>query len=238
VIKLIACLFFLGAEENFLLVNGVTGETVAEMGPSIDTQFSPCSSFKIVLGVMGFDAGVLQDENNPVWEFQEGYDDYLPSWKEPHTPLAWMTNSCLWFSKVLYAELGSKAGGYVASFDYGNQDATGGFFWLNSTLKISPREQVGFLRKLVHGQLPVSEKAIEMAKKVCFREELPGGWKLYGKTGWSGPRENTLQHSYFVGWIERVADVYIFAYLIRDQEIALDKRIPRVKCLLEEASVM
>jgi len=54
------------AEENFLLINGITDEIVLELGPSINEQISPCSSFKITLSVIGYDAGILKDENTPV----------------------------------------------------------------------------------------------------------------------------------------------------------------------------
>jgi len=71
---------------------------------------------------------------------------------------------------------------------------------------------------------------------------LPEGWKLFGKTGWSGSDiakdGKTLEHSWFVGWIEKHDSFYPFAYLIRDKKINLDQRIPRVKQLLVESNVM
>jgi beta-lactamase class D len=41
--------FALSAEENFLLMNGITDDTVFEVGPHIDKRISPCSTFKITL---------------------------------------------------------------------------------------------------------------------------------------------------------------------------------------------
>ena len=73
------CVFpVFSAEENFLLINGLTNEIVIEMGPHIQKRISPCSTFKMALSLMGYDAGILKDENTPVWDFQEGYDDWLP----------------------------------------------------------------------------------------------------------------------------------------------------------------
>lgn len=95
---------------------------------------------------------------------------------------------------------------------------------------------------MVRAQLLVSPHAIEMTKAILFKEELPGGWKLFGKTGWSGSDitkdGKTLEHSWFVGWIEKDDSFYPFAYLIRDKKINLDQRIPRVKQLLVESNVM
>ncbi len=60
------------AEESFLLINGTTDAIVTELGPNINKQMSPCSTFKIPLSLMGYDALVLKDETNPIWDFQEG----------------------------------------------------------------------------------------------------------------------------------------------------------------------
>lgn len=255
--KLIVCLFIVSctqafsAEENFLLINGKTDEVITKLGPNINKQMSPCSTFKIPLSLMGYDAGVLKDESNPTWDFQEGYDDWLVSWRTPQSPLSWMKHSCLWYSKILSIELGiEKIQNYLVSMKYGNRDASGGLadlgplnpFWINSSIEISPKEQVGFIQKMVRAQLPISSTAIEMTKAILFKEELPEGWKLFGKTGWSGSDitkdGKTLEHSWFVGWIENDDSFYPFAYLIRDKKINLDQRIPRVKQLLVESNVI
>lgn len=63
------------AEENFLLINGVTNDVEVEMGPHTHERTTPACSFNIALSLMGYDAGILIDEKNPTWDFQEGYDD-------------------------------------------------------------------------------------------------------------------------------------------------------------------
>lgn len=250
VLFLFPCLY--SAEESFLLINGVTNERILEMGPHIQERFSPCSSFKITLSLIGYDVGVLKDEKNPTWDFQEGYDCFLESWKDPQTPESWMKYSCVWYSKVLSLQIGlEKMQSYLTALDYGNCDMSGGLAdpgpgvdpaWINSSIKISPQEQVEFIQKMVNGKLPISNHALAMTKAILFKEELPGGWKLFGKTGWSGSditRDGkTLQHSWFVGWIEKEHNFFPFAYLIRDKKINLEQRIPRVKQLLTESYIM
>ncbi len=247
----VPCMYAFATEENFLLINGTTDEIITELGPNIHKQMSPCSTFKIPLSLMGYDASVLKDETNPIWDFQEGYDDWLVSWRAPQSPLSWMKYSCVWYSKVLSLELGlGKIQNYLTSMEYGNQDVSGGLadpgplnpFWINSSIEISPREQVGFLQKMIRAQIPISSRAIQMTRAILFKEELPEGWKLFGKTGWSGTDitkdGKTLEHSWFVGWIEKDDSFYPFAYLIRDKKINLDQRIPRVKQLLIQSNVM
>ena len=81
-----------------------------------------------------------------------------------------------------------------------------------------------------------------MTRAILFKEELAEGWKLFGKTGWSGSDitkdGKSLEHSWFVGWIEKEGNFYPFAYLIRDKTINLDQRIPRVRQLLIQSKVM
>jgi beta-lactamase class D len=92
------------------------------------------------------------------------------------------------------------------------------------------------------GKLPLSSNAVEMTRSLLFKEEIPAGWRLFGKTGWSGSDigkdGKTLEHSWFVGWIEKDHQFFPFAYLIRDRKINLDQRIPRVKQLLNDSGIL
>jgi beta-lactamase class D len=251
--KSTACALFLfpivsvfSLEENFFLIDGKTEEMIMELGSDIEERVSPCSTFKITLSLMGYDAGILVDQVTPTWDFQKGYDDFLPSSRQPINPSTWMQYSCVWYSKVLAGYLGiEKMQSYLDGMEYGNKDLSGSSAtdttWINSSIKISPKEQVHFLKQMIEGNLPISQKAIQMTKEILFKEELGLGWKLYGKTGWSGSditRDGkTLQFGWFVGWIENGDRFFPFAYLIRNDKIQLDQRIPRVKELLQQASL-
>ncbi|MBS0625167.1 MAG: class D beta-lactamase [Verrucomicrobia bacterium] len=235
--KKICQLFFLfiaytslfSVEENFLLVDGLTNEIVLELGSRLDERVSPWSTFKVPLCLMGYDAGILENEQDPIWNFEEGYDDFIEAWKGPQTPQSWIRDSCIWYSKILSLKLGAETiQTYLDSMEYGNRDLSGGLAppgstrvaWIDSSLKISLREQIGFIQKLASEHLPVSERAIQMTKSLLFKEELSGGWKLYGRTG----------HGWFIGWIENGPRFFPFAYHIRGQEgINPEQRIQRVK---------
>lgn len=229
------------AEESFILIDGATGEILQEHGPHLHERVTPCCTFNIFLSLIGFDAGILKDGNAPVWDFQEGFDDYLESWKAPQTPLSWMTHSCLWYTKALARELGlEKIQDYLALLDYGNQDMSGGLTapaWLSSSLEISPKEQVDFMRRMHGGMLQISTDALEWTKVLLFKEELPEGWKLYGKTGLGTIKEKNaedLEVVWFVGWIEKDQSFFPFAYSKREKKITRGQSILRVKQLLDE----
>lgn len=247
------CAFsFIVAEERFLLIDGLSGETVFQLGSQFDERMSPCSTFKIPLSLMGYDAGILKDEQTPIWQFQEGYDDFLESWKGPISPQTWMQYSCVWYSKLISCELGlKKMQDYLVAFAYGNQDLSRGIVmpgkadpaWFHSSpLKISPKEQIDFIRKMLQNKLHVTDHALAMTKAILFKEELTQGWKLFGKTGWSGSigrnDDSILEYAWFVGWIEKNTRIFPFAYFIRDKKIALDQRIPKVKQLIAETEIL
>lgn len=210
------------------------------------TRYSPCSTFKIPLALMGYDSGILIDEHQPTWDFKEEYKGnltiMLDFWNQPHDPTLWMKNSAVWFSQVLTQQLGMKKfNHYVRAFHYGNQDVSGdpgkqnGLVraWLSGSLKISPIEQMAFLEKLLNNQLPVSEQSHETTKQILDTEPLNDGWEMHGKTGSGnllnadGTRNQDRQIGWFVGWMQKGARSVMFVHFIKDdekQEVMAGKR--------------
>ncbi len=207
-------------------------------------RYSPCSTFKIPLSLIGYDAEILTDETHPVWPFKEGYDAFRDAWRQNQTPQSWIKESCVWYSQVLTQQLGiEKFQNYVTKLNYGNKDLSGDAgkhngltqAWLSSSLEISPQEQLEFLQKLRDNALPVSEHAHTMTKSILFVEELPSGWKLYGKTG-SGyllneakTQKSEIRHGWFIGWIEKNNRKIIFVHHIVDDQKEETHAGPRAK---------
>ncbi|TIU85324.1 MAG: class D beta-lactamase, partial [Mesorhizobium sp.] len=133
----------------------------------------------------------------------------------------------LWFSREITRRLGAERfAGYVSKFDYGNTDVSGNAgkndgltrSWVNSSLKISPVEQVSFLRRLLAGKLPVSDKAHAMTEAILPTFQA-GGWTVQGKTGTTrlgngGKERRSL--GWFVGWGEKDGRQIVFARLVVD----------------------
>src|SRR5580765_6155607 len=86
---------------------------------------SPCSTFKVPLALMAFDAGILEDETSMLkWD---GTKTSRDSWNHDQTAATWMQNSVVWFSQRLTPQLGMKrVKAYLAKLDFGNQDTSGG----------------------------------------------------------------------------------------------------------------
>lgn len=198
-----------------------------------DKRYTPASTFKIAISLMGFDSGILMDETNPRWEFKLGYVDWLDRWKQPHNPKLWFSNSCVWYSQIITKRLGMKRfTEYTNLLKYGNKDISGDkgmnngvtSSWLSSSLNISPREQIYFLNQLVANKLPISIDAQKKTKNIMYQGTLFNKWKLYGKTGNGYQRDsdgNKIQDKqigWFVGFIIKDEKFITFAYLIIDDK--------------------
>jgi beta-lactamase class D len=214
------------------------GKIIAQEGKCSE-RHSPCSTFKIPLSLMGFDSGILKDENTPKWEFTKENGKFLSGmmeqWKGFHTPKSWISNSVVWYSQVLTQKLGKeKFKSYVEKLSYGNQDISGDKdknngltnSWLTSSLQISPEEQIAFLEKLIASELPVSKESQKLTRNILFVEELSDGWNLYGKTG-AGNQLNAEDGStnigWFIGWLEKKGRRIVFAHYIEGNEGGLGK---------------
>ncbi|MDQ2994071.1 MAG: penicillin-binding transpeptidase domain-containing protein [Pseudomonadota bacterium] len=196
----------------------------------VNLRFSPASTFKIAISLMGFDAGVLVNSMTPEWPFDKiNTSSYNPVCNQAQTPESWMKNSCVWYSQKITTQLGAeKFKNYVTHFDYGNQDITGDagknngltHSWLGSSLKISALEQATFVQKLIDDRLPVSKQSQSQTRKILSLETLPNGWKLYGKTGTNphGSRDKVYQGGWFVGWIEKGERKIVFAHYFEDKQ--------------------
>lgn len=214
----VLCFYAFGTKAETVFI-AQEGDIILASEGAVTSQYSPCSTFKIALALMGFDSGILKDETDPSWPYQEGYVDYLESWKQPHDPTSWIKNSCIWFSQVITSKLGAeKFRDYVQQLSYGNQEAENHLnCWLSSTLKISPREQIDFLKKLTEDKLPFSKHTQELTRKILYVGECEG-WKLFGKTGSGRQEENKeLGQGWFIGWLEKGDRRIVFTYYKADE---------------------
>lgn len=216
-----------------IVTDAKSNRTIIEQG-DCSTRVTPASTFKVVLNVMGYDAGFLKDEHTPSLPFKKGYLDYGgEAWKQPTDPTRWLEYSVVWYSQQITHALGEKTlHDYAVKFGYGNADFSGDAgknngldrAWIASSLKISPREQMAFLTNLVNRRLPVSRRAMDMAANLVEETRIADGWTVHGKTGMAYPRKPDYtfdeEHpwGWFVGWAEKEGRTVIFARLVQDEQ--------------------
>jgi beta-lactamase class D len=215
-----------------IVADAESGRVLIEDG-DCRTRVTPASTFKIPLAVMGFDAGILTDAQTPALPFKAGYADWGgDAWKRENTPQSWMKHSVVWYSQRIAEGLGvGSLERYARDFGYGNSDFSGDpgknnaleRAWISSSLKISPIEQLGFVRNLITGKLPVSDAAASKAMSIVEDWATPGGWTLWGKTGSAYPRQadGTFDRAagwgWFVGWAQKGDRTLVFVRLNQDE---------------------
>jgi beta-lactamase class D len=217
-----------------------------------EKRYTPASTFKIAISLMGFDSGILVDGTHPTWVFEPGYVDWLDSWKQPHNTKLWLVNSCVWYSQIITKKLGMKQfTEYTKRFNYGNKDTSGDKgmnngltnCWLSSSLAISPKEQIDFMNKLVANKFSMSIDAQGKTKNIMYQEILSNGWKLYGKTGngfqldADGNKIQDRQVGWFVGFVKKDKKIMTFAYLIADEDKQDIYASLRAKAALKESII-
>jgi beta-lactamase class D len=215
--EIIECTVILDQETGAALVrNGICGE-----------RFTPMSTFKVPLALMGYDAGVLKDEHSPRWDYDPKFGAPKRA-RKPTDPTSWEAESILWYSQELTRKLGeARFARYVEALGYGNGDISGiagqdnglTHSWLSSSLLISADEQAQLMNRILARNLPVSDKAFAMTSAIVPTFEAKDGWRVQGKTGSgslrdrNGKLDRARPIGWFVGWAEKYGRKIVFARL-------------------------
>ena len=169
----------------------------------------PASTFKIPHALIALDAGVARDEFEVFrWD---GVVQPIASWNRDQDLRSSMRNSTVWVYQQFARAIGeAREREALARIGYGNGDVSGGVdrFWLDGGLRISPREQVDFLRRLYRNTLPFAVEHQRLVKDLMI-VEAERDWILRAKTGWAARGET--QHGWWVGWVERPDGAVFFA---------------------------
>jgi beta-lactamase class D len=181
------------------------------------TRFLPASTYKIPNTLIALETGVAGGADFALaWDSTTAPRQawWPASWARDHTLATALPNSVVWFYQEIARRVGAeRMQSWLDRFGYGNADISGGIdtFWLTGGLRISPDEQVDFLRRFYSGELGVSERSTELAKRLLVLEETPT-YRLSGKTGWAGLGEQgEPEVGWLVGYLERGSDVYFYA---------------------------
>lgn len=173
-------------------------------------RIAPDSTYKIYDALFGLEEGVITPEDSFIaWN---GKNYPFEAWNADQTLQSAMTSSVNWYFQSIDEQLTSAVVyNYIQQIGYGNENMNSGLstYWLESSLKISPVEQVELLIKLQNNSLEFSSENMNAVKdSICISSSDAG--KFYGKTG-TGRVDGQDVNGWFIGYIETVDNTYFFA---------------------------
>ena len=178
------------------------------------TAFLPASTFKVLNSLISLETGVIPDEIAILtWD---GVQRSIPAWNRDLNMREAYKLSAVWFYQVLARRVGhERMQQWVTQAGYGNQNIGGEAdidkFWLEGELRITPQEEIQFLRRLYQNDLPFSEKFFSTVKDIMIVEQTPD-YTIRAKSGLVGFEQPELtQIGWYVGYLEKNENVYFFA---------------------------
>lgn len=203
------------AVEGSIIIYDLKNERFSEHNPQRNiTAFPPASTFKILNSLIALETGAIADEIAVLtWD---GIEREIPQWNRDLNMKEAFKLSAVWFYQVLARRVGyARMQEWVSKAAYGNQKIGDrediDKFWLDGELRISPEEQIQFLRRLYDNKLPFSEKSIAIVKDIMINEKTPE-YTIRAKTGWFGFGNDAIANiGWYVGYVETGDNVYFFA---------------------------
>lgn len=224
-------------EGCFALMNNATGKfTVYNLSRYRDSAYQPASTFKIVNSLIGLQTGKIVNDSMVIkW-------DGVKRWKEDWNKDLTMYEAFRVSSLPYYQEVARRIGKdtmqfWLDSLKYGAKSDTDKVviktaidsFWIDNSLKVTPDQQLGLVKKLYFDQLPFFKTYQEMVKRAMLFEDKPN-YRLGYKTGW-GHKENGNAIGWITGWIEENNHPYFFVLNIETADKDFDMITVRMKIL-------
>lgn len=173
-------------------------------------RVAPDSTYKIYDALFGLEEDVITPEDSLIAWNGESYP--FEAWNTDQTLQSAMASSVNWYFQSVNEQLGTASVyDYIKEIGYGNENMSGDFstYWMESSLEISPVEQVELLIKLQNNSFDFSHENINAVKDaICLSSSDAG--TFYGKTG-TGRVDGQDVNGWFIGYIETADNTYFFA---------------------------
>lgn len=191
------------------------------------TQRSPCSTFKIISSLSALENGIIKPKKSVhTWSGEMFWNE---EWNRDIDFSDAFRSSCVWYFREIIDEIGKdRIQENLNELGYGNCDIsdwegrlntnnnnpvlTG--FWIESSLLISPKEQVEVMERIFGDNTDYSEETLDQLKQVMLLSEQDNaGISIYGKTG-MGKAYGIVVDSWYTGFAD-ITDkrIYFCVYL-------------------------
>ncbi|RDW15819.1 BlaR1 family beta-lactam sensor/signal transducer [Oceanobacillus arenosus] len=190
-------------------------------------RVSPNSTYKIYSALFGLESNIITDGNSTLRWNGEKYP--YASWNMDQDLDTAMADSVTWYFQELDEKMPLRTiQSNLKKIGYGNYDVSGGIeqYWLESSLKISPVEQVQLLEAFYSNKFGFKEKHVQTVKDTLLLEDNDD-LQLSGKTG-TGTVNGRSINGWFIGYVEEKDNTYFFATNIQHKDHALGSRAAEI----------
>jgi beta-lactamase class D len=223
------------AEGCFTMMDNKTG-AITVYNITYDTlRFSPAASFYPFLSLVGLETGKITSENMQLSPEATNYAD--TSWnKSLNLTQAFSKNAFPYFTQVAKLIAADTLQHWIDTVGYGNKNigTNPALAWQNGSLKISPDEQVGLMKRLYFDQLPFRKSTQQSVRNLLLKEDNTA-FKLSYVTA-SNIDSTYGNNAWLTGYIEENKHVYFFAALLTKLPSATDaeqKALQTTKAILK-----
>lgn len=216
-----------GYDGSFALYDETEDKWIIYNEENVLTRVSPLSTWKIYDAVLGLESGVITPaDTEQSWD---GTAYPFDAWEHDQNLNSAMEDSVNWYFQDMDRKVGSiNVKAFLKRISYGNEtmgeDLTS--YWLDSSLKVAPAEQVVLLRKLFRNEFGFKQENIE-AVKDTLRLSSRSGATVYGKTG-TARADGELVSGWFVGAVEKTDGNCYFAVNIQGTAGASGSRAAKI----------
>lgn len=219
-----------------LMDNGTGNFTVYNLGRYRDSAYLPASTFKIINSLIGLQTGVITSDSMVIkWD---GVQRWNSNWNKDLTMYEAFRVSSLPYYQEVARRIGKDTMQFwLDSLKYGAKTDSEKVviksaidsFWIDNSIKVTPDQQLGIVKRLYFDQLPFFKTYQEMVKRTMIFENNTK-YQLAYKTGW-GDSENGNTIAWIMGWIEENNHPYFFVLNIETPDKNADVVTIRMKIL-------
>ena len=196
-----------------------------------ETRSSPCSTFKIISSLIALENGIiLPEDSTRTWNGERFWNE---DWNKDIDFREAFRTSCVWYFRQVIDDIGKdRMQKELEKLQYGNCDIsdwegslntnnnnralTG--FWIESSLRISPKEQTAVMERIFGGNSDYSEETRNQLKQVMLvPEQDRAALSIYGKTG-MGKVNGVVVDAWFTGFAESTEGTIYFCVRLGETE--------------------
>lgn len=211
--------YFQGYEGCFVLYDSAAESWQIYNEALAQKRISPDSTYKIFSALLALEEGYITPGSNDLpWD---GREYPIAEWNADQNLTTAFQYSVNWYFQLLDEAAGLEAlKDFFTDIQYGNHDLSGGVssFWSESSLRISPIEQVEMLRSMYQNDFSFDEENVQAVKNALLFSSTADG-SLSGKTGTGNVNGKNIR-GWFIGYAETSDNTYFFAVNIEAPENA------------------